>query len=305
MQAGFRMADMAGDPYGYDERGGRGWRRQMAGALGGACAIALVWGLVSWGHGLLTRDSGQIPFLRAEDGPMKIVPEDPGGLKLERTDMAVSRIVSGTSGSAVEPGLAPDPEALAEEDQPQPYLAAPDPLATPADGPDQAAPAPTADGDAIERAVARALQEQAMDGDPAGSAIEDEDESSSLSAVAAPPPPLRPRAPTRAEMAAAAAAAAAAVPAPAAVATELAAGDIGIQLGAFNSQAIAESQWRRAQRRHEDLLGALTHAVTTVDSGGRTLFRLRAGPVADRSKAQELCASLKSRGEACIVATIR
>ncbi|SFI21222.1 Sporulation related domain-containing protein [Albimonas pacifica] len=299
------MAEMAGDPYGFDERGGRGWRRQFAGALGGACAIALVWGLVSWGHGLLTRDSGQIPFLRAEDGPMKIVPEDPGGLKLERTDMAVSRIVGGVAGSAVEPGLAPQAEGLADEDQPQPYLTAPDPLATPSDGAQDPAAAPDADPDAIERAVARALQEQQMGDDPTASQVEDEDESSSLSAVAAPPPPLRPRAPTRAEMAAAAAAAAAAIPAPTPAATSLATGDIGVQLGAFNSQAIAESQWRRAQRRHEDLLSGLAHAVTTVESGGRTLYRLRAGPVADRGQAQELCAALKSRGDACIVATIR
>ncbi|MDF2232823.1 SPOR domain-containing protein [Albimonas sp. CAU 1670] len=299
---------MAGDPYGYDERGGRGWRRQFAGALGGACAIALVWGLVSWGHGLLTRDSGQIPFLRAEEGPMKIVPEDPGGLKLARTDMAVSRIVGGTGASAVEPGLAPQPEALSEEDQPQPYLAARDPgAATSGEGETDATPTPAVmpapDADAIDRAVARVLQEQAMESSD-GSTAEAE-ESSSLSAVAAPPPPLRPRAPTRAEMAAAAAAAAAAQPAPVVAASSMAAGDIGIQLGAFNSEAIAQSQWRRALRRHEDLLGALAHAVTTVDSGGRTLYRLRAGPVADRRKAQELCAALKSRGEACIVATIR
>ena len=106
------MAEMAGDPYGYDERPGSGWRRQAAGALGGAVAIAVIWGLVSWGHGLLTRDSGQIPFLRAEEGPMKVLPEDPGGMKIEGADRAVSRILGDDPDAPA--ALAPAPETLAE-----------------------------------------------------------------------------------------------------------------------------------------------------------------------------------------------
>lgn len=305
------MAEMAGGSYGYDASPARGWRRLFTGALGGAAAIALVWGLVSWGHGLLTRDSGQIPFLRAESGPLKIAPEDPGGLKLARTDLAVSRIVGGQPVGA-EQGMAPDPEALSDEDQPQPWLAKAPATEQAAAAPDQASPL----GNAIDQAVARVLEEQTADGSEAA-AEEDEEApvAATHSASVGSPPPLRPRAPTRAELAAAAAAAApaptpvaAAVPAaaPAPVSsTGLIVGDVAVQLGAFNSQTIAESQWRRQMRRNEDLLGGFAHSVTTVESGGRTLYRLRVGPVTDRARAQELCAAMKSRNEACIVVSVR
>ncbi|MEO0680495.1 MAG: SPOR domain-containing protein, partial [Pseudomonadota bacterium] len=86
---------------------------------------------------------------------------------------------------------------------------------------------------------------------------------------------------------------------------DLAAGALAIQLGAFNTEAIARDQWRRHAARNADLLSGLSHAVTTVQSGGRTLYRLRAGPMASRARAQELCAALKARGDACITARVR
>ncbi len=68
---------------------GASWPAQARCARRRSCGAS-----ASWGYGLLTRDAGQIPFLRAEEGPMKILPEDPGGLKLARSDMAVTRMIS-------------------------------------------------------------------------------------------------------------------------------------------------------------------------------------------------------------------
>lgn len=271
------MADMAAD---YDDSP-RSGRRNLAAGVGAVCAAALLWGIASWGYGLLTRDAGQIPFLRAEEGPMKILPEDPGGLKLARSDMAVTRMISGAE--PAEEALAPAPETVTDEDLPAPYLS-------------DAAPAeiaPQAEAEAenpIDAAVARVLAEQASA--PAGAIVPSSD---SHAPAAAPIVPVRPAPGSVARPAA---------PAEPQTAS-LASGDTAIQLGAFNTEAIADAQWKRHLARNEDLLQGYAHAVTTVESGGRTLYRLRVGPMPDRDRAADLCAALKARGDACIVATVR
>lgn len=69
-----------------------------------------------------------------------------------------------------------------------------------------------------------------------------------------------------------------------------------IQLGAFSSQASASNAWKALSGRFK-YLEPLTHSVTATESGGRTLYRLRAsGP-----GASELCGRLKVAGESCVV----
>lgn len=77
---------------------------------------------------------------------------------------------------------------------------------------------------------------------------------------------------------------------------------IQIQLGAFTSVNIAEAQWEQIRSRNGDLLTGRGRVVTPVISGGRKLWRLRAGPFASIEEASALCRGLKARNEACIVA---
>ncbi len=279
------MADMAAD---YDDLP-RPARRSAMAVLGAVCAASVLWGISSWGYGLLTRDAGQIPFLRADEGPMKTLPEDPGGLKLARADMAVTRMISGAD--PAEETLAPGAEPLTDEDLPAPYLSE----AAPGQGAsaDEAEP----EENPIDAAVARVLAEQASaPSAPSVPAAFASDPDSHAPAAA----PILPARPSPGSVPRA-------TPAPAAAprTASLASGDVAIQLGAFNTEAIAESQWKRHLARNEDLLQDLAHAVTTVESGGRTLYRLRVGPMPDRDRAADLCAALKARGDACIVATVR
>jgi cell division septation protein DedD len=67
-----------------------------------------------------------------------------------------------------------------------------------------------------------------------------------------------------------------------------------IQLGAFSSQAAAQNAWRALSGRFR-YLAPLTHSVTPVQTGGRTLYRLRAsGP-----GAADICRRLAVAGESC------
>ncbi len=71
-------------------------------------------------------------------------------------------------------------------------------------------------------------------------------------------------------------------------------GGPSIQLGAFSSQAAAQSAWQAMSGRFR-YLAPLSHSVSPVQAGGRTLYRLRAsGP-----NAADICRRLQVAGEAC------
>lgn len=91
--------------------------------------------------------------------------------------------------------------------------------------------------------------------------------------------------------------AAAASSGPASGATE--AGAPRIQIGAFGSKDLAESVWKKMSGRF-DYLAELSHSVEPVESGGKTLYRLRAG-VASAADAAALCGRLRVAGENCMV----
>ena len=86
-------------------------------------------------------------------------------------------------------------------------------------------------------------------------------------------------------------------PAPAAAPATQGAGPASgavIQLGAFSSQAAANGAWAALAARFR-YLAPLRHSVLPVQTGGRTLYRLRAsGPDADG-----ICRRLRTAGEDC------
>lgn len=74
-----------------------------------------------------------------------------------------------------------------------------------------------------------------------------------------------------------------------------------IQLGAYNSEAIAKSAWTRMSKRFA-FLADLDHVIIPVKVGENTLYRLRAN-AGSSGHAAELCGKLKVAGENCIIAT--
>jgi hypothetical protein len=76
-----------------------------------------------------------------------------------------------------------------------------------------------------------------------------------------------------------------------------------VQIAALRSEAKAFSEWERFRRAHPDLLGALVLEIQRADLGSEKgiFYRLRAGPLADRTAAASLCVQLKVRGLGCLV----
>lgn len=69
-----------------------------------------------------------------------------------------------------------------------------------------------------------------------------------------------------------------------------------IQLGAFSSQAKANAAWKNLAGRFSFLSG-LTQSVVPVESGDKTLYRLRASG----GDAGDICGRLRTAGESCSV----
>lgn len=79
------------------------------------------------------------------------------------------------------------------------------------------------------------------------------------------------------------------------------AGDFRVQLGAFRAgEAAARRAWEQLSHKHSDLLGSLTPRVDVIVRDGHDLWRLQAGPLSE-TRARDVCANLKARGEPCIL----
>lgn len=80
-----------------------------------------------------------------------------------------------------------------------------------------------------------------------------------------------------------------------------AAGSRSIQLGAFRSEAEANTAWANIQRNARDVLASAASLIVPVDVPGKgRWYRLRVGNL-DPTAAMQLCSSLKAKGIACLV----
>lgn len=78
-----------------------------------------------------------------------------------------------------------------------------------------------------------------------------------------------------------------------------AAGGGTVQLGAFSSNAAAQTAWKSMSGRFASLK-PLTNSVVSASVGGKTVYRLRAN-VGSHKDANTLCGKLKVAGESCAI----
>ena len=76
-----------------------------------------------------------------------------------------------------------------------------------------------------------------------------------------------------------------------------------VQLAATRSSKLAREEWERLKNRHLDLLGRLSLTINKVDLGSKKgiFHRLRAGPFSNETKARELCKALAKRKVGCLL----
>jgi cell division septation protein DedD len=91
-----------------------------------------------------------------------------------------------------------------------------------------------------------------------------------------------------------------AVPAPQAKAAP-ASGGYAVQLAAPGSESEANSMFAFFQRKYPDDLGNQTALIRKAEVNGRSIYRLRVGPMS-HDDAISLCTRLKTAGGSCFVA---
>ncbi|VAX04610.1 hypothetical protein MNBD_ALPHA03-999, partial [hydrothermal vent metagenome] len=75
-----------------------------------------------------------------------------------------------------------------------------------------------------------------------------------------------------------------------------------VQLGAFSKKETAEQLWKNLKNDNAALLSGLSPDVMMIDLGKKgVLYRLRGGLVTSREQADNICAGLKTKKQACIV----
>ena len=205
-----------------------------------------------------------VPLIRADQRPIKVKPDQPGGMDVPDRDKLVFNEKDG--GPPVEK-LLPPPES-------------PQPLPPPS--PKQALSAPPIPAPPTLAATPAPVIETVQVGKPSPQTAVP-----AKSAAAAKP---------------AVKADGAAKPVTATPVSAVSSGGIRIQLGSLRSPEAARDEWQRLKRVNADLLGSLTAVAVRAEVPDKgTYYRVEAGPLADAAAASRLCGELKKRNLGCTI----
>ncbi len=275
---------------------------------GAIVSFALMAGLVIWGYQLLVRDVTGVPVVRALEGPMRIAPENPGGMQAEHQDLSVTRVAS--TGAEEDPTamvvLAPPPVELTDEDQPVAALIPDEPSATP----EQVAEAETRAKSPIELAIAEALGEEATVTNAVFTGVPVNIIPASVAGVTQSPRPVA--RPAELFQASAQIQIVSGAPEAETVVALSSSGGLDVdpaqippgtrlvQLGAYPSIAGAREAWAGLDNRFGDFLDGKQRVIQEASAGGTTFYRLRALGFEDLNDARRFCAVLVADNANCI-----
>lgn len=255
------------EQYDDQEETGSGRRRTLM--LLTVIALLVVFGgvvLLAYRQGSPEGAGGIPPIFRADGGPVKVPPEDPGGRNFPHQDAGVYNRITGDGRAGTAEGeqlLPPAEEPLAIE--------------SPSIRPE--------DQRALDR-MAEAIESGTLEVPPPAGEVREAAEEPVIEAPVSPGPASEaPAAPQTISPAARAAQGGAYV----------------VQLAALRDEQSARDTFARLQSRYPDLLGGLTADIQRADLGDSGIYyRARAGYL-DRAAANDICERLAAQGQACIV----
>jgi cell division protein FtsN len=220
------------------------------------------------------------PLIRADNSPIKVTPDSPGGMVVPHQDKTVYDRLSGKPETVEAERLLPPPEVVVKKPEAvaEPEVAVSKPEETAAkEVPLAAKPTPEP-----EKAVVVA------------------EEAPAVPVVPAAKPVSKPAPEPKVEVAKTAPAVVTKKNEPKQLQNKP--GAHMIQVGAYRTAAKATTGWNRLVKANKALLGGLSPFVVRADLGSRGVFhRLRAGPVDGPEAAAALCSRLKQRKVGCLV----
>ena len=279
---------------------------------GAALSLFLLAGAIGWSYQLIVRDVNQIPIVRAQLGPLRVAPDNPGGLTAANQGLSVTQLaVNEKPLLSNEIYLAPAAEILNEEnlalkvkeeyesnkvdgafeikevnaENSMNLEALPDKKEVDSRSNDVGVLSKVAFSQKkieIENAVSLALS---ITNDP----------DKSLSWLR---PKIRPVGFYRNGN----------ITEDQIVSNEpmpkLPIGSAVVQLGAFDSKSLAESEWQRFEKILGSILIPKKMVVQKAESGGKIFYRLRASGFSDISDARQFCTAISDK-VACIPVVTR
>ncbi|MFQ8431797.1 SPOR domain-containing protein [Amaricoccus sp. W119] len=312
------MRDLLSDEY--DSVAGRPTEELVPASLRRIAGAVLFLGVIGamglWSYRLGTRDANEVPVIKAMAGPARVAPEDPGGARAAHQGLEVNSVLAGNQPdpTGIAPA-APEPVALADEDAAEGDLVIagtpiePD-AASRADGGPEAQPKPLSPV-SIQNELAAMVASVApvAAAEPEGEPGDAPGDDPGAAPVAGDRPMGRPSnlrmARTTAPVEAAPTRSGASVSSQPREVSSVAQGSRLVQLGAYDSEALAREAWGRLVARDGDLLGAKSLYVERTTSNARVFYRLRVAGFDSADETRQMCDALRGRGVDCIPVTLQ
>jgi len=279
---------------------------------GAALSLSLLAGAIGWSYQLIVRDISQIPIVRAQLGPMRVAPDNPGGLTAANQGLSVTQLaVNQKPLLSNEIHLAPAAEILNAENL---ALQITEDVKSNTD--DERFEIKEVNAENVlnltllsnETEAGSGAKEEAVLSKVAFSQkkIEIENAVSLALSITSDPatsltslrPKIRPMSfrqnstTTKDQM----------------VANypnfKLPTGSAVVQLGAFDSKDLANSEWQRVEKLLGSILISKKMVVQKAESGGKIFYRLRASGFNDISDARQFCTAISDK-VACIPVVTR
>lgn len=280
--------------------------------VGAALSLSLLTGAIGWSYQLIVRDINQIPIVRAQLGPLRVAPDDPGGLTAANQGLSVTQLaVNERPLLSDEIFLAPAAEVLSEENvalqiseenssitNKEKF----DTLEVSTENsldlkilPEQNATGLASNNEAVLSTAAFSPKKLEIENAVSLALALTNEVNSSFNSLR---PKIRPVVLNQIQTDNIAQS----------VANELVVtlpiGSAVVQLGAFESKSLAQIEWQRLEALLGSVLTSKNMMVQKAESGGRVFYRLRAFGFDDLSDARQFCSAVNDK-VACIPVVTR
>ena len=280
--------------------------------VGAALSLSLLTGAIGWSYQLIVRDISQIPIVRAQLGPLRIAPDNPGGLTAANQGLSVTQIaVNERPLLSDEIFLAPAAEVLSEENialqiseenssitNNEKF----DTLEVSTENsldlkilPEQTATGLASNNEAVLSTAAFSPKKLEIENAVSLALSLTNEVDSSFNSLR---PKIRPVVLNQIQTDNIAQS----------VENELFVtlpiGTAVVQLGAFESQGLAQSEWQRLEALLGSVLTSKNMVIQKAESGGKVFYRLRAFGFDDLSDARQFCSAVNDK-VACIPVVTR
>ena len=276
--------------------------------IGAVISLIVFLGMIGWGAKMISRDSLGAPVVHALDGPMRISPEDPGGVIVSHQGLTVNEVASSQKKLPLKDRLRLAPRAIKLQAEDQPIssllasvvlLKASRPLRPTLQGnldSEIEFPIENVNGDSISKILLPPIS-PVLKINP--EVLTTEKDLFAVSSLVNLPSGLGPKRSPRPRIRSLASSVSLVHKSVTIAPRVTSQSKPMAQLGAFSSKTIAMQEWLNLLQRHGDYLTGKKHIILKAEVGDGTIYRLRVHGFSDLAAARRLCKALNGQNAEC------